>query len=279
VTAAAETAAIRRILVALDATAASLDALEASAELAAKLDAELAGLFVEDENLLRLAGLPFARAYSAEAADLARLDIASMEQALRAQAARARQALEQVAARHHVGWSFRVARGRTVEALTAAARECDILGLGKSSRVPMGRARLGSTARATLTTVSCAILLLHRGGSLGRRVVALFTGSPRTIDVAAALAAHLRLDLDVLAVGGDAAETDRLKQAAVEACNTRGVRAEVRARVAAGVSEVAQGIDAGGAGLIVAAPAGRLAEPDAMQEFAESLTSPLLVVR
>jgi nucleotide-binding universal stress UspA family protein len=44
---------IRRILVALDASPHSFAALEAAAHLAAHLEAELFGLYVEDENLLR----------------------------------------------------------------------------------------------------------------------------------------------------------------------------------------------------------------------------------
>ena len=52
---------IRRILVAVDASTHSLAALEAASVLAEVLNAELVGIFVEDINLLRLAGLPFAR--------------------------------------------------------------------------------------------------------------------------------------------------------------------------------------------------------------------------
>ena len=50
---------IRRILVALDASPSSLVALEEAAKLAAVWDAELAGVFVEDSELLRMAQLPF----------------------------------------------------------------------------------------------------------------------------------------------------------------------------------------------------------------------------
>lgn len=50
-----------RVLIALDANLRSLDALRLAAELAARLEAELLALFVEDVNLIRLAGLPFAR--------------------------------------------------------------------------------------------------------------------------------------------------------------------------------------------------------------------------
>ena len=49
----------RRILVALDASAHSHAALAAAVALAARLHAEIEGLFVEDINLLRLAELPF----------------------------------------------------------------------------------------------------------------------------------------------------------------------------------------------------------------------------
>ena len=64
----------RRILVALDASPHSLAALEAAAELAASLRAELIGLFVEDANLLRVAGFPFAREFGAYTAQAREID-------------------------------------------------------------------------------------------------------------------------------------------------------------------------------------------------------------
>ena len=47
--------AVRRILLALDTTAHNLPSLESAVELASQLEAELAALFIEDPNLLRLA--------------------------------------------------------------------------------------------------------------------------------------------------------------------------------------------------------------------------------
>ncbi|MEX2647431.1 MAG: universal stress protein, partial [Alphaproteobacteria bacterium] len=158
-----ETLVVRRILVALDASASSLAALEAAAEMAARLHAELAGLFVEEDDLLRLAALPFARAYSTDAADLARLDVEAMRRALRVQAERARRALEDAAMRHRLPWSFRVAQGAVAAALAEAARECDLLGLGAASGARTRRARLGSTTRAALGARGCAILVQSRG--------------------------------------------------------------------------------------------------------------------
>ena len=72
--------AIRRILVALDASTHSLAALETAAGLAARLEAELVGLFVEDINLLRAAELPFARETSFYSSSLRPLERGELEQ-------------------------------------------------------------------------------------------------------------------------------------------------------------------------------------------------------
>ena len=83
-TAGSDTArAVRRILVALDASAHSLAAVEAAARLAEKVDAELEGLFVEDVNLIRLARLELAREIDVLSARLRDLESQQLERQLR----------------------------------------------------------------------------------------------------------------------------------------------------------------------------------------------------
>ena len=123
---------IRRILVALDASPHSQAALEAASELADVLKAELVGIFVEDVNLLRLAGLPFAREVGYPSGTDRPLDSPSMERELRIQAEQARQTLAGVAVRRQIRWSFRVVRGQVAtELLTRSARGRPA-GLGES---------------------------------------------------------------------------------------------------------------------------------------------------
>ncbi|MEJ2343030.1 MAG: universal stress protein [Gemmatimonadales bacterium] len=86
---------IRRIVVALDASRSSLAALEAAAELAAAVNAELAGLFVEDENLVRLAGLPLAREFDRISERPRSMDTAQLRRHMARQAQQARRALSQ----------------------------------------------------------------------------------------------------------------------------------------------------------------------------------------
>jgi K+-sensing histidine kinase KdpD len=52
---------IGRVVIPLDAASEGATAIETAARLAARANAPLHGIFVEDEDLLRLANLPFAR--------------------------------------------------------------------------------------------------------------------------------------------------------------------------------------------------------------------------
>ena len=132
----------RRIVAAVDASQRGLEALEQAVRLAAELEAELQGVFVEDEDLLRLAGLPFASEVTPSSRGR-RLDPLSMTRALRAQAERVRRALERAAGGRRVPWSFQVKRGRPIrEALAAADGGRPVAHRGRdASRVAGARPR------------------------------------------------------------------------------------------------------------------------------------------
>jgi len=124
--------AVKRILIALDTSRRGQPALQAAARLAAGTGAELAGLFVEDINLLRLAGLPFAREMGMLAGSRA-LGLPDVERALRVEAARAQRMLAEAARESQAHWTFRIARGQmVVEALAEAA---DLLVMAKSEHL------------------------------------------------------------------------------------------------------------------------------------------------
>jgi nucleotide-binding universal stress UspA family protein len=168
----------RRILVGIDVSAASLDALSAAATIAARLGSELAGVFVEDEDLLRLAGLPFAGIVRVPGGRREPLDRASAEAALRAVASRAREALERTASHHRLACSFRVRRGRVVPELLAAAEGADLVVLGAASHGRPARGAVGETARAAAARAPASVLLLARGARLAGDVVAVDDGTP-----------------------------------------------------------------------------------------------------
>ncbi len=168
--------ALRRILVALDASRASEDALAAAATLAERLGAELTGLFVEDVNLLRLAGLPFVRQIRLSAGGWHPLEPGALEGELRAMAARAREAIAKAAGPHRIAWSFRVARGGVSVEVLAAAGEADLLVLGAAGHRLTGGP--GETAVTAASRAPTSVLVMGRGSRVGRPLLVVDDGSP-----------------------------------------------------------------------------------------------------
>jgi nucleotide-binding universal stress UspA family protein len=129
------TAGIERIVVTLDAASENRTAIETAARLAARAKAPLHGVFVEDEDLLHLAALPFSRQVTL-AAGVEDLTAEQLELHLRAAAERARTELAAAARRHRVNWSFEIVRGRSAAAL-AYASASDLVVAGALTR-PIG---------------------------------------------------------------------------------------------------------------------------------------------
>lgn len=164
-----------RILVAIDGSPHSLAALKLGAELAANIDAELVGIYVEDINLIRVAALPITREVGFYSAQISEVEIQRLKRQLRAQARRAEQALALIAESAEVQWSFQIAQGFIHTEILAAAEEADLVVMGKSgwSR----RKQLGSTAQTMVVQFKQKILIFQAGVALGRPVMAVYTGS------------------------------------------------------------------------------------------------------
>jgi nucleotide-binding universal stress UspA family protein len=149
----------RRILVAADGSSESRVVLGAAARLAASMRAELAALFVEDVELLRLAGLPFAREGSVSSGVFRRLEASDLERQFRVAAEQAREALREAASPWGLRPSFRVARGRVIPEILAAALGADVAAAGKRSGHGRPGRRLGATARSLIAHVTAPILV------------------------------------------------------------------------------------------------------------------------
>lgn len=170
--AASDSPASQRVLVALDTSAASLLALEIAADLAAVLRASLAGLYVEEADLLYAAGLPFVRLVRAQSGQLAPFTADELERHWRALAGLARDALARAADARRLAWSFEVVRGSAAQVMIEAARNAQLAGLGIGKQRP-GQARLGSMAQAALDTGSTPLLLVPPQRCPGERWAAL----------------------------------------------------------------------------------------------------------
>jgi nucleotide-binding universal stress UspA family protein len=273
---------IRRILVGLDASPHSIAALQAACELAARFRAELLGLFVEDIDLLRASELPFTREVRFFSGARHRLDTQQVERQLRAQAARARRALTASAGRAQVHSSFRVTRGTIASELLEAALDMDLVILGKSGWSPIGRRRLGSTARALLSGAPRLALILEEGARLRPPVAVIYDGSPlaeKALTTAAALARPQDRHLIVLLLAEGRQAAEELQGQAAEWLKKRGLLASYRSLTRWSVPRLAQVVNVERAGTLVMPASSALLKDEALLELLDEIETPVLCVR
>jgi nucleotide-binding universal stress UspA family protein len=273
------TATLHRILVALDASPHSDAALQEAAALAAPLQAELAGIFVLDSELLRLSALPAASETGLTSAQRRPLTPETMERALRLQADRARKSLEATARRYHLASSFQLIHGNVLAEILRAAKDTDLLAMGVVGQMNVTRSRFGSTVRGVTTGASCSLLLLSPGVRRGNRVVAVFgasTQADRALDLARQLADQRDTELVVLidATGGSAEALQTAARTQLEAAGSE-ARFEVLATDEIPALKAALQRYAGGL-LVIAADCGLI---EGQQDQLSSLEIPVLLAR
>ena len=272
----------RRILVALDASAHSLAALQAASEMAARMESELVGLFVEDINLVRLAGLPFAREVGFPSAISRELDVVAMERALKLVAVQAKQAIAATAERAHVPWSFRVARGSVVAELLSAAPEVDLVALGRVSRQVSTSRRVGSTALSVMAKAPRAVFLLEPGASLKPPLLVLFNESeawPGALPVAAELAKACGDGPVVLIAAATMQNAQRLQMMAETTFREGGVQARYRIAASTDIRELVKTARQERAGTIILAGSNPLIRREDFPDLVARIGCSIFVVR
>lgn len=266
----------RRIVVALDPADPNLTTLQAAAEIAARMRAELVGVFVEDIDLLRVAGLPFAREFTPYGSGGRGLDTRAMERTLRAQATALRRALAAAAERRHLQWSFRVSRGRVAYEVLSASEDADLVVVGRS-RQPAGRARrVGSTARTVVGRSTRTVIVLHVTADVGRPVLVVYDDTPsaeRALITAAAIADEDHKHVVIAVVEPtDAAQ-------AVTTLQALGVRPRVTTLAHADVAHVLGAIDRERCRTLVVGAGSTVLEGTSPADLIERSRCPVVLVR
>lgn len=271
---------IRRILVALDASAHSLAALHEAATMAAAMQAELLGLFVEDINLIRIAGLPFARQISYPSGAEEPMSSGRLDRELKVRGELARKALAAAAERRHTPWSFRTVRGEVTGEILSAASQADLIFCGKTGWSP-GRL-LGSTALALVAGAPGAFLLVQQEAPEGDPIVALYDASSscrHVLETAFRLASIRQVGL-VIFISADTLETgDRLQQQATQLLNHRLKQVRFHRVYGLDPRSIAQALRAEGGGLLVLAGDSWLAQESGIRQFLQLCRNPVMLIR
>jgi nucleotide-binding universal stress UspA family protein len=271
---------IRRILIALDASPHSLAALQSAAELAARLNADLLGLYVEDINLVRLGMLPNARQVAYFSATLRAYGPAQVEEELRSQANQARRALTQAARRAHLRSEFRVTRGVIPVELIQAAQEADLIILGKSGW-SRGR-RMGSTTRLLVAQSPRQMLVLQHGTRLGLNLAAIYSGSPlsqKALRAAADLLQGVSGCLTIYLVADDIEQARHLQDQASTWLRERQLGAGFRWLIQPSAPNLARTLETEQFGALIIPGDCEKIPPDVLASLIDEVRLPVLVVR
>lgn len=250
---------IVRILLGMESSGPELPDIEPAVRLARLLEAEISGVFVQDDDLLRSAALPFAVEIPLAGGAPRALDMARLERALRMLAQRTEAELERAAESARIRWSFRVVRGRRMPTMLGEAGEGDLVVL---ARTPHSPAELRQAAGAHTVAV------LFDGSEAARHAVAL----------AARLVGHDGRDLLLLDVGLREAEGDA--RAAQHWLRSRGVRVALHPLAAVAAERVLNALR-GNVPLLLILPAGNpeVMAPGFIDRLHRQLPAPLALVR
>jgi nucleotide-binding universal stress UspA family protein len=272
--------AIRRILVALDASAQSLAALEEAATLAAAMEAELMGLFVEDINLVRIAGLPFARQISYPSGEEEHMSSARIDLELRARAELARKAIAAAAERRHMPWSFRIVRGEVTGEILGAASQADLIFIGTAGCSPARG--MGSTAKALVAGARGAFLLVQQVVPEGEPILALDDGTDgarRALDMALRLANARQVSLVVFLSAATPEAAERLEQQATQVLGNRTKHLQFRRLYDPSPRSFAEALRKEGGGLLVLPGESSLAREQGVRLLLQLTRNPVLLIR
>lgn len=259
---------VTRILVVLDASEQSRAAIDAAARLAAELHAELVGLFVEETDFMRFAALP-SGGWVVGALPVDRpVSAAAMRRAIRAQAESARASLAHAAERLRLSWSFRTVTGSVRETLEAESSRCDVVAVSRSRRH-----REPAWSRLT----QCSVLLVRAERPVKRPVVLCVERGAEALDTAIQIAKASRRPLSVFAPDTGKSSAKATK-GLVDRLGRSGLPFEARSVDVGDIAGAARAIRLARPGLLILEREGVLAAALDLEELADQIDCPVLLL-
>lgn len=208
----------RRILAGFGGLADEIATIDAALALAQALRVDVAGHFVEESNLLDLAGLPFAQAIRASGQSAMPIEISRMKQELAQAASTWRRTLVTRAERSRISCTFRTSTGEYCSEIAKATVESDFVVVNPANVARQGRAR----ARAILDAMGAyaGLVLLPERSRNPKGPVVLFVEAKADNEayrLAARIAESAHTGLIVVASPGKDGNETALRSDLIEA--------------------------------------------------------------
>ena len=259
---------VRRIAVALDASEQSRRLLALATGIAAALEAELEGVFVEDADLIRLAGLPFLREIRLSTLGEDIIDAERLQRELRATARRVKDSLERSAVELGCAWSFRVWRGDLEAEILSAALDAEMFTLSPLGRFAPFAARPKVQPRPPLES-RLVVSILFDGSE----------GSARALAAAAELAARHQAKLSVILQGADDDAMEQLREKAAHLLGEAKGKTGLMPLQGPDTQKLARTLQRTGSALLILDSANALLDRRTLWQSLAALDCPVLIVR
>ncbi len=275
----------RRILFALDSAAEDFSAVDFVFALAARLQAELSSLFVEDIDVVRLAEHPDVSTFSTVLATHQPLSPDHLKRALRMQLVRSRQAIEQAAMRQRMKATFEVRQGRLSAEILAAAGDVDLVVVSWSERrsvVSRFATPTREAARRFLETAPLPVLLVRPGAPPGGPVLVVYDGTDAAREALAAatdLADRNGAGIEVALLTGRLHETVAWEQEIRTAFGGTGLRLSCVQMPKASVEDLCSWARQRAAAAMVLAGGHALLEGDGLRRLLDGTGCSILLLR
>lgn len=219
-TAAARAPSPRRIIISLGATYDNAPAFDAAEKLGAALRADLHGLFVEEQALVDLSNLPIAHVVMSQAGSPGPLTAETMQAVFERGAHACRRALSLRARNARLDWSFDIARGEALQAVSTCVSGDDLIVIQPSAfghtagdLLEMARSMshkagfvcvISETSRSHLGAPDHLgpIVVIDDGDELGQKAV----------DLAARIARSTDVPVTLFIVAADQSAADRIEE-------------------------------------------------------------------
>lgn len=169
------------ILVALDHSRHSRAALKSAASIAKLMEAKIHGLFVHDDQWLRLSRLPALAEIDELTGRISPIGRESVEKEIRELEKAIKEHFEFISRQHQLSYRWSTEKGAVTEKVLEAAKDCDIITIGSKGRSYSKTGKLGSTAAEIIRAADKPVLILQQRHNLGHPPVAVFDGSKKSV--------------------------------------------------------------------------------------------------
>jgi hypothetical protein len=208
-----------RIIVGFKAEAGVGRSVDAGTLLAETIKADLVGLFVQDEALMNVAGMPFARVLNQQNPTPREFTPDQMQEALTRHAAICKRTLSRRAVDARVRWSFRNERGNMVAVMMAQADAGDIMVMPVETHGLGLRGVMRQVRDSSIRVRGVVVPAISRFAAGAGPVVAMDDGDDAgegTIRLAARIAIQSGKPLHVFAIASSEKDVSRITERAAQ---------------------------------------------------------------